>query len=66
MTPNTTSAIGMSESLLSLRQSPIMDDTWWLEMVIETLNHEEMRPSLADEIRALIEDEVGPLELVGK
>ena len=35
-------------------------------MVMETLNHEEMKTSLADEIRVLIEDEAGPLEQVGK
>ena len=66
MIPDTTSAIGMAGSLLRLRQSPIMNDRLWLEMVIETLNNEETKPSLSDEVRKLIEDEAGPLERVGK
>lgn len=66
MIPDTTSAVGMADALLRLRQSPIMDDSSWLEMVTETLTHEEMKTSLADEIRVLIEDEAGPLERVGE
>ena len=66
MIPDPTSAIGMAGAFLRMRQSPIMDDDWWVKMIMETLVHEEMPSLLADEILALIEEEAGPLELIGQ